>query len=105
MVANGERYSKPRISTAGGWLTPSPAMKRPGKASPIVRMAELVLSGSLPQMLAMPVAITSVSVAPSNVAARVNASLPPGASPNQSAPYPSRSSSRALARSSSAGKP
>ena len=60
-------------------------MNRPGNASPTVRIAEAVLSGSRPQMLAMPVATTSESVAASIIAARVNASLPPGASPNQSA--------------------
>ncbi len=36
-------------------------------------------------MLAIPVATISESVAASITAARVNASLPPGASPNQSA--------------------
>ncbi len=64
---------------------PSPATNRPGNASPIVRIADAVFSGSRPQMLAIPVPITSDSVAAKSVVARTKASLPPGASPNQSA--------------------
>ena len=60
-------------------------MNRPGNASPTVLIADAVLSGSRPQMLAMPVPTTMFEDAASNVAARVNASFPPGASPNQNA--------------------
>src|SRR5882672_3831981 len=80
-------------------------MNRPGKASPTVRIADAVLSGSRPQMLAMPVPTEIVDDAASNVAARVNASFPPGASPNQKALYPNDSSSRIISRSSAAVRP
>ena len=80
-------------------------MKRPGNASPTVRIADPVVSGSRPQIDAIPVPIVSVDVAASRTAARLNASLPPGASPNHSAAYPSSSTSAANARSSLAGGP
>ena len=67
---NGVRYCSPRASTAGGWLIPSPAMNRPGKASPTVRIADAVLSGSATPHAGDAGADDQRSVAASSVAAR-----------------------------------
>jgi hypothetical protein len=69
----------------GAWLTPSPSRKRFGQASAIERPPAAIAIGSRAQMLAMPLATTSLVVALRKTAAWTSASRA-SASPYQRVP-------------------
>ena len=76
-MARGFSYWWPRTkSTIGWWLTPMPSRKRPPNASFSVRWPAAIDMASRAQTLAIPVATTMRSVAPSSSALFTNGSRP-----------------------------
>ncbi len=78
MVASGLSYDSPNMfSTNGPWLTPRPSTNRPGCSAVRVRPPPSAAIGSRAWILAMPVPITSFSVASSSAADSTRQSFSP----------------------------